>query len=175
MHFDDDELHNQENDEQEIGSDGLLAADDLRLPEGANILVRLHALRAWLERRTSEASMEVGKAALIIQQILQEEPTIRPTRRARHDTSTTILVEAQNALASAQQELATYEEAQTLLTECLDHTTPGQRTLVEYYLMLDELVQQIDSDQSSLSAAHLHALHEVQHRVEHVSISDGEE
>ena len=32
----------------EIGSDELLSDDDLRLPESANILVRTHAVRAWL-------------------------------------------------------------------------------------------------------------------------------
>lgn len=32
----------------EIGSDELLSDDNLRLPESANILVRIHALRAWL-------------------------------------------------------------------------------------------------------------------------------
>ena len=37
--------------EEETGSDELLADDNLRLPERANVLVRVHAVRAWLDVR----------------------------------------------------------------------------------------------------------------------------
>ena len=47
----------------EIGSDELLSDDDLHLPESANILVRTHAVRAWLARRREESAIEVGEAA----------------------------------------------------------------------------------------------------------------
>ena len=38
-------------EDDEIGSDELLSDENLRLPEGANILVRLHAVRAWQRER----------------------------------------------------------------------------------------------------------------------------
>jgi len=52
---------------EEVGSDELLAADELRLPAGASMLVRLHAMRAWLQRRHAESDLEVGQAALSLQ------------------------------------------------------------------------------------------------------------
>ncbi len=175
MHFDDDELYSQENAESESGSDELLAADDLRLPDSASILVRLHALRAWLKRRTREAYMTLGEAALTLQQTMQQEPTARPRRRERQSNpDTKVLLQAQDALDIAQQQFAAYEDAQTLLTECIDHTTPGQRTLVEYYLMLDELIQNEETPVAHPDNARLHALQEVLHRVEHLGMP-GEE
>ncbi len=35
-------------DSTQIGSDELLSEDNLRLPDSASVLVRLHAVRAWL-------------------------------------------------------------------------------------------------------------------------------
>src|SRR5437588_11618338 len=69
----------------EIGSDELLSDDNLRLPESASILVRIHALRAWLTRRYEETSIEVGEAALALQEVMmmQELQEIRPRRRER--------------------------------------------------------------------------------------------
>src|SRR5438128_1072426 len=81
MSFDDDFSESEDN---ETGSDDLLSADHLRLPEGASPLVRLHAIRAWLSRRQQETSMEIGEAALALQQLMEEEPqTSRPRRRER--------------------------------------------------------------------------------------------
>ena len=57
----------------EIGSDELLSDEHLRLPESANILVRTHAVRAWLARRREETAMEIGEAALIVQQEMTQE------------------------------------------------------------------------------------------------------
>ena len=69
--------------DDEIGSDELLSDENLRLPEGANILARLHAVRAWLSRRHDEAAIEVGEAALALQEMMQEEAVeTRPRRRA---------------------------------------------------------------------------------------------
>ena len=64
------------------GSDELLSDENLRLPESANILVRLHAVRAWLSRRHDEATIEVGEAALALQELMQGEAAqARPRRR----------------------------------------------------------------------------------------------
>src|SRR5215467_11561036 len=60
--------------DDEIGSDELLSDENLRLPESANILARLHAVRAWLSRRHDEASIEVGEAAMALQELMQEQP-----------------------------------------------------------------------------------------------------
>src|SRR5438445_254655 len=70
--------------DDEIGSDELLSDENLRLPESANILVRLHAVRAWLSRRHDEASIEVGEAALALQEIMQEETVATRPRRRMH-------------------------------------------------------------------------------------------
>src|SRR5213082_2033833 len=70
--------------DDEIGSDELLSDENLRLPEGANILVRLHAVRAWLSHKRDEVSIEVGEAALTLQEMMQEQAVeSRPRRRAR--------------------------------------------------------------------------------------------
>ena len=73
-----------ESSDNEPGSDELLSDDNLRLPENANILVRLHAVRAWLSRRHDEATIEVGEAALALQELRQEDAVeLRPRRRMR--------------------------------------------------------------------------------------------
>ena len=64
---------NHESGDDEMGSDELLSDENLRLPESANILVRLHAVRAWLFRRHDEATIEVGEAALALQEVMQED------------------------------------------------------------------------------------------------------
>src|SRR4051812_13047841 len=137
-------MYNNEDDstinEAEIGSDELLASDTLRLPESANILVRLHALRAWLDRRSMEAEAEVGMAALAFQTTMRDvENEARPRRRnLQNDQS---IQHRQQALSSAQQSQSAYEEARTLLEDCITHTTTGERLLVEYYLSLEELLE----------------------------------
>src|SRR5437016_7119278 len=161
--------------DEEVGSDELLADDDLRLPESANILVRLHAVRAWLARRREEAIIEVGEAALEFQQASAPGPQeTRLSRRERlgHEAR---LLDTQRVLAVAQQRLQAYEDAQALLEDCIAHTTSGERVLVEYYLTLEELVQ--DSIQASEDerTPRLRALADVQHRIERVGAPNEDE
>jgi len=159
---------------EEIGSDELLSDDNLRLPESADILVRLHAVRAWLARRRDEAIIAVGEAALSLQQVMISEPQeVRSRRRERQDQQERIS-RAQQALVAAQQSLKAYEEAQVLLEECVAHAS-GERILVEYYLVLEELVQKdIQVDQSDRTPW-LRAMAEVQHRIERVGVPNEEE
>ncbi len=160
----------------EIGSDELLSDDNLRLPESANTLVRLHAVRAWLTRREVETSMEIGEAALTLQQAFQEPPQeTRLHRRERQNQEGNMprVQRAQQVLEEAQQRLSTYEEAQTLLEDCVTHITSGERVLVEYYLMLEDLMQSTIEAQEP-SRQRIKALADVQHRVERVGAPNEE-
>lgn len=173
MHYNQTMLENEHEsmaEQEESGSDELLAADELRLPEGANTLVRLHALRAWLERRRTESAQQIGAAALAVQ-IAMSNPQIerRPRRRlAEHNAP---LADAQAALFQARLRQSAYEEASTLLEECVTHTTTGERLLVEYYLSLEELVA---TGEESAQLPWQEAIQDVFHRVEQVG-SPGEE
>jgi hypothetical protein len=164
-------------DDDELGSDELLSDENLRLPEGANILVRLHAVRAWLSRRLDEATIEVGEAALALQEMMQEETVeTRPRRRAhQNETVQEQFQHAQKALAESQQRLSAYEEAQSILEDCIAHTS-GERVLVEYYLTLEELVLQSQEqvDQTEDHSPWLEAVSDVLHRIEHVGTPDEE-
>ena len=164
-------------DDDEIGSDELLSDENLRLPEGANILVRLHAVRAWLSRRLDEATIEVGEAALALQEMMREETVeTRPRRRVQqNETVQEQFLRAQKALAESQQRLSAYEEAQSILEDCVAHTS-GERVLVEYYLTLEELVLQSQEqvDQTEDRSPWLDALSDVLHRIEHVGTPDEE-
>lgn len=132
-----DGLDFNETGEEERGSDELLADDNLRLPESANVLVRVHAVRAWLERRHAEATIEAGMAALALQQARSASgEETRPRRRTLQSPSAP---PAQQQLANAHQRIEAVEEAQALLEECLAHTN-GERVLVEYYLALEQLL-----------------------------------
>jgi hypothetical protein len=125
----------------EVGSDELLSDDTLRLPENANPLVRLHAVRAWLTRRQREMTLEMGTVALQLQALQQdEEATLHMRRRAREERAAQNHA-LQQALQEAQQRLDAYEEAQALLEDCVNHTTVSERLLVEFYLTLDNLIQ----------------------------------
>jgi len=161
----------------ETGSDELLAADDLRLPEGASILVRLHAVRAWLTRREQETSIEVGEAVLDLQQAILYEPAeIHSRRQARQEESERLYHahRVQQALTEAQERLSAFEEAQNLLEDCIAHTS-GERVLVEYYLALEELVQgnmPPEAPEQAELSPRLQVLAEVQRRVERVSIPE---
>ena len=163
--------------DDETGSDELLSDENLRLPEGANILVRLHAVRAWLSRRHDEASIEVGEAALALKEIMKEEAVeTRPRRRTNQTESMQQQFQrAQKALAESQQRLNAYEEAQSILEDCVAHTS-GERVLVEYYLTLEELVLQSQEqmDQTADRSPWLDALSDVLHRIEHVGTPDEE-
>jgi len=161
----------------EIGSDELLSDENLRLPEGSNILVRLHAVRAWLSRRRDEATIEVGEAAIALQEMMQEQAVETRPRRRMHQIEAVQLqfLRAQKALAESQQRLSAYEEAQSILEDCVAHTS-GERVLVEYYLNLEELVLQSQDqvDQAEDRSPWLDAMSDVLHRIEHVGTPDEE-
>jgi len=161
--------------DDEIGSDELLSNDSLRLSEGANILVRLHAVRAWLSRRRDEATIEVGEAALSLQQMMQEQAVETRPRRRTHQIEAVQqqFLRAQKALSESQQRLSAYEEAQSILEDCVAHTS-GERVLVEYYLTLEELVLQSQEqvDETEDRSPWLDAMSDVLHRIEHVGIPD---
>jgi hypothetical protein len=166
----------QESNNEDTGSDELLSDDNLRLPESANILVRLHAVRAWLSRRLDEATIEVGEAALALQEAMQEDvQETRIHRRMRLGEDAQRFHRAQQALAAAQQRLSAYEEAQSILVDCVAHTS-GERVLVEYYLTLEELVLQSQEnvDSTREHSPWFDALADVLHRIEHVGTPDEE-
>jgi deoxyadenosine/deoxycytidine kinase len=71
-------------------------------------------------------------------------------------------------LTEAQQRLSAYEDAQSLLEDCIAHTTSGERVLVEYYLTLDQMIQDRMQAGEPAHAVQLQALIEVQHRIERV-------
>src|SRR5438067_5348482 len=99
MNFD-DEISNTS---EEAGSDELRSDDNVRLPESANILVRVHAVRAWLTPRYQETTLEVGEAALALQEWAQtSEDTPRWRRRERQEQEAR-LAQIQQRLAEAQQ------------------------------------------------------------------------
>lgn len=156
----------------EIGSDELLSDDNLRLPESANILVRTHAVRAWLVRRQEEHTLEVGEAALALQQVMTQEPQATRLRWRQRETLQLQIDKQQQRLAEAQQRLEGYLEAQALLEDCITHTS-GERVLVEYYLALEDLVHNIIHD--SEATPRLQALFDVQHRIEHVGAPNEED
>jgi hypothetical protein len=157
--------------DDDIGSDELLSNENLRLPESATILVRLHAVDAWLSRRREEATIEIGEAALALQEMLQEEAVAMKPRRRTHQIEA--VQRAQKTLAESQQRLSAYEEAQSILEDCVAHTS-GERVLVESYLTLEDLVQQSQQqiDQSEDHSPRIDALSDVLHRIEQVGTSD---
>lgn len=166
MDFDDDTSDSP----AEVGSDELLSDDNLRLPDSANILVRIHAVRAWLSRRQQETRFEIGETALALQESMQEELHEAKLRRRERQIIEERKYALQDALAECQERLNAYEEAQALLEESIAHTS-GERALVEYYLALEELMQGNEYGQSP----RIQALATVQHRVEHVGAPNEED
>ncbi|WP_052888015.1 hypothetical protein [Thermogemmatispora carboxidivorans] len=173
-----DEYERQEQEQEERGSDELLASDELRLPEGASFLVRLHAVRAWLALRQEEARRAVGEAALRLQeQALAQERESRPRRRQLEQQARR-QERARQDLEEATHRLQAYTEAAALLEETVDHIS-GQRVLVEYYLTLSDLLERavenagLPQERESLVARspRLQAWQEVLQRVEQVSVS----
>ena len=186
------------NDEDEIGSDELLSDDSLRLPAGANILVRVHAVRAWLSRRRAEAVHAVGDAALVLQEAMQrsqQQQELQRLRRRERREQQQQLQHTQQQLHVTQAQLLAYEEAQALLEECIAHGS-GERVLVEYYLELEDLVQRIiqsipsqpleslaelnapgerDTGEEQNTQARLQALADVQRRVENIVALNADE
>lgn len=170
MNFDDE----TSNEPVEVGSDELLSDDNLRLPESANILVRVHAVQAWLTRRYHETTLEVGEAALALQELAQASEELPRQRRRERQEREARLSQIQQRLTEAQQRLHTYEEAQTFLEECIDHTS-GERVLVEYYLVLEDLVERVRQESEAGQNPRLQVLTEVQHRIERVGAPPEEE
>ena len=158
----------------EIGSDELLSDDNLRLPESANILVRTHAVQAWLARRHEESALEVGEAALALQQAMMQQPQETRLRRRERQSLQWQLDQLQQALKEAQQRLEGYTEAESLLEDCITHTS-GERVLVEYYLALENLVHSITQANQPEQSPRLQALFDVQQRVEHVGAPNEED
>jgi hypothetical protein len=150
--------------ETETGSDELLSNDNLRLPDSANPLVRLHAIRAWLTRHQKEIRLELGTIALNLQQLQPEAKLRRRELQARQDR----LQAVQEHFLSTQQLLSVYEEAERLLEDCVDHTTVSERLLVEYYLTISALVQEAIQEHDAQQSPRLAALNNVLHRIEQV-------
>jgi hypothetical protein len=155
-------------EETETGSDELLSADNLRLPDNANPLVRLHALRAWLARRQKETRLDMGMIALDLQQLQQEGESAARLRRRELQARQGRLQSLQERFQSAQQLLSVYEEAEILLEDCVNHTTVSERLLVEYYLTIEGLAQEITQENEGEQSPRLVALSDVLHRIEQV-------
>jgi hypothetical protein len=156
--------HDLSPSEGEVGSDELLTADNLRLPADANVLVRVHAVRAWLDRRYEETGLEVGSAALHLQMAARTaEDEARPRRRRAENGFP--VNHAQRDLVAAQRRLSAYDEARALLEDCVAHTTIGERVLVEYYLALEACLQ---SPTSPTDTPWIEAMQDVLHRIEQV-------
>lgn len=169
MHYDNEDDFSSST--EEVGSDELLAADELRLPPDANVLVRLHAMRSWLNRRYQEAGLEVGQSALALQEAMQaDESGLRPRRRAANNDF--LVQRAQRDLTTAQRHLNAYDEARALLEECVAHTTVGDRLLVEYYLALEERLQ---APLSPTDTPWIETMQDVLHRVEQVGTPNEDE
>ena len=156
-------------DTLETGSDELLSDDSLRLPDEANPLVRLHAMRAWLKRRQKESTLEMGEAALRLQQVQHEDIEAPRLRRREREELMLRVQHAQDALQRAQGHLSAYEEAEAILEDNVNHLTVGERLLVEYYLVLEDTIQSsIQEDQDDASSPRVEALLDVQQRVERI-------
>jgi hypothetical protein len=160
----------------EIGSDELLSDDNLRLPEGASPLVRVHAVRSWLIHRQKDIALEIGEAALVWQETQQEamQDTSRLRRREQQRIADHVQ-QAQRDFEDAQRRLSVYEEMTTLMEEYITHTTSNERTLVEYYLQLEEMVQQEEEKEADADKSSLRVLMDVLNRIEQVSAPEIDE
>lgn len=159
----------------ERGSDDLLSDDNLRLPENANPLVRLHAVRAWLTRRQNETEQEIGLAALDLQRFQQEADDGTRLRRREQMARQEQIQHMQQTFQAAQQRLETYAETSTLLEDCVDHTTVSERLLVEFYLVLDNLLQTQLQEDPTTNSPRAQALMDVLQRVENVGTTIAED
>ena len=160
----------------EVGSDELLSDDNLRLPDGASPLVKVHAVRSWLTRRQKDTALRIGEAALVWQEAQQDamQDTSR-LRRREQQRITDHVQQAQRDFEDAQRRLSFYEEMAGLLEEYITHTTSNERTLVEYYLQLEELVQQEEQKETDVDKSRLRVLMDVLHRIEQVNTPEIEE
>jgi hypothetical protein len=170
------DFDNEDSETTEIGSDELLSDDNLRLPEGASPLVRVHAVRSWLTRRQKETALQIGEAALAWQDAQQEamQDTSRLRRREQQRIADRVQ-QAQRDFEDAQRRLSFYEEMAALLEEYITHTTSNERTLVEYYLQLEEMVQQEEQKEAEADRSRLRVLMDVMHRIEQVNAPEIDE
>ena len=118
--------------------------------------------------------MEIGETALALQEALQEEPQGTHLRRRERQAQIERTQQQQQAFLDAQQRLCGYEEAEALLEDCVAHTTSGERVLVEYFLTLEELVENALQENDTEHLARIQAMKDVQHRVEHVGSASEE-
>jgi hypothetical protein len=87
----------------------------------------------------------------------------------------------QHIFAQAQERLSTYEEAEALLEETVNHVTIGERLLVEYYLEIESKIQDDVQAQGVLEASQaqqtprLQALLDILQRIERVGATYEEE
>jgi hypothetical protein len=182
MDFDDCYERDAPEEDSATGSDELLSDDDLRLPESAHMLVRIHAVQAWLARRIETAKLEIGEAALALQEAsTRETPSSSGRLARRHEREAQVehIQRLQKDINDAQERLLAYEEADLLLQEALAHAS-GERALVEFYLTLDDLAheerQREEIEPSpSITAPRLAVLADVQQRIERVGIPYEEE
>jgi hypothetical protein len=171
MDFDaehDDELINDDDDAEETGSDELLSDDNLRLPEDANTLVRVHAIRAWFKRKQREIQLTMGNTALELQDSQQGDGGV-PLRRRAYQEQMERAQRLQTSFRQDQERLDTFIEAETWLEDCVDHTTIGERLLVEYYLELETIIEADLQEHAQEETPRVQALLEVLQRVERVA------
>ena len=159
----------------ELGSDELLSDDNLRLPDTANPLVRLHAMRAWLVRRQKETRQDMGMIALDLQQSQQEDQTEIRLRRRELQAMQERAQLIQERFQFTQQLLNVYEEAERLLEDCVNHTTVSERLLVEYYLTIEGLLQETIQEDENEHSPRSTALNDVLHRIEQVGAPQEED
>ncbi len=166
MYSDDEHL---EDEPETMGSDELLSDDSLRLPDDANPLVRLHAMRSWLTRRQKETTLMMGEAALMLQELQTGDAALPHLRRRQQQEITERIQQAHRAFETAHEQRTTYEEAEALLEECVNHTTVGERLLVEYYLSIENIVQEALQEQPTANhSPRVEALFDVQQRIERI-------
>lgn len=155
------------------GSDELLSDDELRLPESAHTLVRVHAVQAWLIRRVNEAMLRMGEAALALQEASErvDAESGRFLRRREREQQDALLQRYRQTIEYEQARIETYEEARERLQEYIDHAG-GERILVEFYLTLEELAEyeRQNSERGAARSPRLDALADVQQRIERVGI-----
>lgn len=170
MDFDDERNDDSIDDREteETGSDDLLSDDNLRLPEDANTLVRLHAVRAWFKRRQREVKLTMGNTALELQDSQQSESGA-PLRRRAYQEQMERVQQLQASFVQDQERLDAFTEAEVWLEDCVDHTTIGERLLVEYYLQLETEIQTEMQEHEQEETPRVQALLEVLQRVERVA------
>src|SRR5260370_40048079 len=134
MDFDDDTISEEVT---EAGSAEFLSDDNLSLPTAANPLVRLHAVLAWFTRRQKVTNIEIGEAALELQELQQDESGSARLRRRELQVRQEQMQYLQQRFQQAQERLEIYGTAESLLKERLDQTTVGGRLLVDSYFMLE--------------------------------------